>query len=100
MQYQFKGKTKYVNARPLFRTTLFQKNPKKILVIATRAFHTCSDLLGDLVILSLYPTDQKSKIAAKYTASDGGSKSAQLAHVPDRKQASQAHSEPPYEEVY
>ena len=65
-----------------------------------RAFHTCSNLLGDLVILPLYPTDQKSKIAAKYTASDGGSKSAQLAHVPDRKQASQADSEPPYEEVY
>ena len=58
--------------------------------IVTRAFHTRSDLLGDVVILPLYPTDQKSKIAAKYTASDGGSKSAQLAHVPDRKQASQA----------
>ena len=56
--------------------------------------------LGDLVILPLYPTDQKCKIAAKYTASNGGSKSAQLAHVPDRKQASQADSEPPYEEVY
>ena len=65
--------------------------------IVSRAFHTRSDLLGDLVILPLHPTDQKSKIAAKYTASDGGSKSAQLAHVPDRKQASQADSEPPYE---
>ena len=65
-----------------------------------RAFHTPSDLLRELVKLSLYPTNQKSKIAAKYTASDGGSKSAQLAHVPDRKQASQADSEPPYEEVY
>ena len=71
-----------------------------IPLVLTRAFHTRSDLLGDLVILPLYPTDQKSKIAAKYTASDGGSKSAQLAHVPDRKQASQADSEPPYEEVY
>ena len=70
------------------------------MLMLGRAFHTCSDLLGDLVILPLYPTDQKSKIAAKYTASDGGSKSAQLAHVPDRKQASQADSEPPYEEVY
>ena len=69
-------------------------------MINIRAFHTRSDLLGDLVILPLYPTDQKSKIAAKYTASDGGSKSAQLAHVPDRKKASQADSEPPYEEVY
>ena len=68
--------------------------------IHTRAFHTCSNLLGDLVILSLYPTDQESKIAAKYIASDGGSKSAQLAHIPDRKQASQADSEPPYEKVY
>ena len=65
----------------------------KINILA-RAFHTRSDLLGDLVILPLYPTDQK------YTASDGGSKSAQLAHVPDRKQASQADLEPPYEEVY
>ena len=40
------------------------------------------------------------QIAAKYTASDGGSKSAQLAHVPDRKQASQADLELPYEAVY
>ena len=39
-------------------------------------FHTRSDLLGDLTKLSLYPTDQKSEIAAKYTASDEGSKSA------------------------
>ena len=81
--------------------TLRQFLTYKPKIIARRAFHTCSDLLGDLVILPLlYPTDQKSKIAAKYTASDGGSKSAQLAHVPDRKQASQADSEPPYEEVY
>ena len=26
-------------------------------------------MLGDLIILSLYPTDEKSKIAAKYTSS-------------------------------
>ena len=70
------------------------------IVDVYRAFHNNSNLLGDLVILPLYPTDQKSKIAAKYTASDGGSKSAQLAHVPDRKQPNQADSEPPYEEVY
>ena len=36
---------------------------------------------------------------AKSTASDGGSKSAELAHLPDRKQASQADLEPPYEAV-
>ena len=34
---------------------------------------------------------------AKSTASDGGSKPAYLAHVPDRKQASQAGLELPYE---
>ena len=82
------------------RCILFIKSSAYQKLLHSRAFHTCSDLLGDLVILPLYPTDQKSKIAAKYTASDGGSKSAQLAHVPDRKQASQADSEPPYEEVY
>ena len=63
-----------------------------LVLLHIRAFHTHSDLLGDLVKLSLYPTDKKSKIAAKYTASDGGCKSAWLAHVPDRKQASQADS--------
>ena len=43
--------------------------------IVGRAFRTRSDLLGDLVKLSLYPTNQKSKIAAKYTASDQGNQS-------------------------
>ena len=45
-----------------------------VTTMVIRAFHTCSDLLGDLTKLSLYPTDQKSESAAKYTASDGGSK--------------------------
>ena len=69
-------------------------NLKMVTLLSTivRAFHTHSDLLGDLVKLSLYPTDNKSKISAKSTASDGGCKSAWLAHVPDRKQASQADS--------
>ena len=52
------------------------KSDKKNISIYIRVFHTPSDMLGDLVKLSLYPTNQKSKIAAKYTASDGGSKSA------------------------
>ena len=83
-----------------FGSGVTQNNKRGQLVIMEdcayiRAFHTHSDLLGDLVKLSLYPTDQKSNIAAKSTASDGGSKSAQLAHLPDWKEASQADSEPP-----
>ena len=64
-----------------------------MIVTYIRVFHTHSDLLGDLAKLSLYPTDQKSKIAAKSTASSPSSKPAWLAGVLDRKQASKAGSE-------
>ena len=36
---------------------------------------------------------------AKFTASDGSTRPAKLAHIPDRKQASQAGSVDPYEAV-
>ena len=79
-KYQFGEEVKF--AGYILNQIGHRPDPEKVAAIRDfpspkdRAFHTHSDLLGDLVKLSLYPTDQKSKIAAKSTASDGGSKSA------------------------
>ena len=84
-----------VHRYALFRNKRFVLN----LMPQSRAFHTHSDLLGDLVKLSLYPTDKKSKIAAKSTASVFSTKSAYLGDVPAWTQASQAGSEEKTEAV-